>query len=62
MKKGVIVVLANTDKPKKIQQSVSLSPDLVDRLKDLADEDGRTLSGLIQKVVQDYIHAVDYRK
>ena len=47
------------EKPVKKTVSVSMPPELYDRLKGYADEDFRTLSGEIRQILKGYLEYLD---
>ena len=47
------------EKPIKKTVSISLQPELYDRLKGYADEDCRTLSGEIRQILKGYLEYLD---
>ncbi len=46
-------------KPLKDKLCISLDPDVVQRIKELAEEDDRSFSGFINKILRDYIRRSD---
>ena len=48
-----------TQKPDKVKISISLDSDVVDGIKNLAEEDDRTLSGYVNKVLKEHIRSFE---
>jgi len=46
-------------KPKKVNVSLSLDGDIVERLRAIADEDDRALSSCINLILRDYLRSLD---
>ncbi len=45
------------DKPYKVKVSVSLDEDVIQKIRDMAEEDDRTFSAFINKILKEYIQA-----
>lgn len=46
-------------KPKKVGVSLSLDEDIIVRLREIAEEDDRTLSSCINLILRDYLRSLD---
>ena len=46
-------------KPKKVNVSLSLDEDVVEKLRVIADEDDRALSSCINLILRDYLRSLD---
>ena len=46
-------------KPKKVNVSLTLDEDIVERLRTIADEDDRALSSCINLILRDYLRSLD---
>ena len=46
-------------KPKKVNVSLSLDGDIVERLRAIAEEDDRALSSCINLILRDYLRSLD---
>lgn len=49
-------------KPLKDKLCISLDPDVVAKIKELAEEDDRSFSGFINKILRDYIKSAEKEK
>ena len=49
-------------KPLKDKLCISLDPDVVQKIKELAEEDDRSFSGFINKILRDYIRNTENKK
>jgi len=49
-------------KPKKVNVSLSLDSDIVERLRAIAEEDDRPLSSCINLILRDYLRRLDANK
>jgi len=49
-------------KPLKDKLCISLDPDVVQKIKKLAEEDDRSFSGFINKILRDYIRNMEERE
>ncbi|MFR5876637.1 MAG: ribbon-helix-helix domain-containing protein [Eubacterium sp.] len=49
----------NETRPVKKQVSVTLNNDVVEKLKELADEDDRTLSGYVNHILRKELNRID---
>jgi hypothetical protein len=48
-----------TQKPDKVKISISLDSDVVNGIKNLAEEDDRTFSGYVNKVLKEHIRSFE---
>ena len=50
------------DKPYKVKVSVSLDEDVIEKLKELAENDDRTFSGYINLILKNHVTEIEGKK